>query len=138
MSLFLSKRLIYFIVSSHILLTEDEYVLYKREKIQIYLSIIRIILVFNSLALKFLLISSELVVQVLVSLVSSYRYNKELVDHSTVNLEASKLREATRTKQLDSDEFVLILSTRNIYQLKATFECYKQNYGFSIDQVSYL
>ncbi|KAL3348599.1 hypothetical protein AABB24_021996, partial [Solanum stoloniferum] len=72
--------------------------------------------------------------KVLVSLVSSNRYNKELVDHGTANLEASKLREATRTKQLGSDELVLILSTRNIHQLKATFECYKQNYGFSIDQ----
>ncbi|KAF3674688.1 Annexin D3 [Capsicum annuum] len=72
--------------------------------------------------------------KVLISLVSSYRYNKQLVDHSIANLEASKLREATRTKQLDCDELVLILSTRNIHQLKATFECYKQNYGFSIDQ----
>ncbi|XP_015087251.1 annexin D3-like [Solanum pennellii] len=72
--------------------------------------------------------------KILVSLVSSYRYNKELVDHSTANLEASMLREATRTKQLDSDELVMILSTRNIHQLKATFECYKQNYGLSIDQ----
>ncbi|OIT38122.1 PREDICTED: annexin D3-like [Nicotiana attenuata] len=72
--------------------------------------------------------------KVLVSLVSSYRYDKELVDHSTANLEASKLREATRTKQLDSDELILILSTRNIHQLKATFRCYEQNYGFSIYQ----
>lgn len=67
------------------------------------------------LALKLLLLSSERVVQVLLSLVSSYRYNKELVDHNTANLEASKLREATRTKQLDSDELVMILSTRNIH-----------------------
>ncbi|KAK4738377.1 hypothetical protein R3W88_002074 [Solanum pinnatisectum] len=72
--------------------------------------------------------------KVLVNLVSSYRYNKVLVDHGTANLEASKLREATRTKQLGSDELVMILSTRNIHQLKATFKCYKQNYGFSIDQ----
>ncbi|XP_060169046.1 annexin D3-like [Lycium barbarum] len=72
--------------------------------------------------------------KVLVSLVSSYRYDKELVDHSTANLEASKLHEATRTKQLDCDELVLILSTRNMHQLKATFQCYKQNYGFSIYQ----
>ncbi|CAN4110469.1 unnamed protein product [Withania somnifera] len=72
--------------------------------------------------------------KILLSLVSSYRYNKELVDQGTANLEASKLREATRTKQLDCEELVLILSTRNIHQLKATFECYNQNYGFSIDQ----
>ncbi|CAN4126101.1 unnamed protein product [Withania somnifera] len=82
-----------------------------------------------------IIIHASLPVQkLLLSLVSSYRYNKELVDHSKANLEASKLREATRTKQLDCEELVLILSTRNIHQLKATFECYKQNYGFSIDQ----
>lgn len=72
--------------------------------------------------------------KVLVSLVSSFRYDKEFVDHSTANLESSKLRESTRMKQLDCDELILILSTRNIHQLKATFECYKQNYGFSMDQ----
>ncbi|OIT07503.1 PREDICTED: annexin D3-like [Nicotiana attenuata] len=72
--------------------------------------------------------------KILVDLVRSYRYDKELVDPSIANAEAAILREAIRIKQLDSDNFLMILSTRNFHQLRATFECYKQNYGFSIDQ----
>ncbi|KAH0726688.1 hypothetical protein KY284_002553 [Solanum tuberosum] len=72
--------------------------------------------------------------KVLIGLVRSYRYGKELVDPSIANEESAILRETIRTKQLDSDNFLLILSTRNVHQLRATFECYKQNYGFSIDQ----
>nr|GMC84612.1 annexin D3-like isoform X2 [Ipomoea batatas] len=73
--------------------------------------------------------------KILVSIVSSYRYDKEVIDNSIANLEAAKLRESIRTKKLDRDDLVFILSTRNIYQLGASFECYKQNYGYSIDQV---
>lgn len=76
--------------------------------------------------------------QILIGLVRSYRYDKELVDPSTANEEAAILREAIRTKQLDRDDFLIILSTRNVHQLRATFACYKQNYGFSIDQVTFL
>nr|XP_016505752.1 PREDICTED: annexin D3-like [Nicotiana tabacum] len=72
--------------------------------------------------------------KILIGLVRSYRYDKELVDPSLANAEAAILREAIRTKQLDSDNHLMILSTRNFHQLRATFECYKQNYGFSIDQ----
>lgn len=76
--------------------------------------------------------------QVLIGLVRSYRYDKELVDPSIANKESAILRETIRTKHLDSDNFLLILSTRNVHQLRETFECYKQNYGFSIDQVTLL
>lgn len=72
--------------------------------------------------------------KILISLVRSYRYDKELVDPSTANAEAAILREAIRTKQLDHVNLLMILSTRSVHQLRATFECYKQNYGFSIDQ----
>ncbi|KAK6804803.1 hypothetical protein RDI58_002587 [Solanum bulbocastanum] len=72
--------------------------------------------------------------KVLIGLVRSYRYDKELVDPSIANEESAILRETIRTKQLDSDNLLLILSTRNVHQLRATFDCYKQNYGFSIDQ----
>ncbi|XP_059312233.1 annexin D3-like isoform X2 [Lycium ferocissimum] len=72
--------------------------------------------------------------KILIGLVRSYRYDKELVEPSIANAEAAILREAIRTKQLDRDDFLIILSTRNVHQLRATFDCYKQNYGFSIDQ----
>lgn len=73
--------------------------------------------------------------QLLVGLVSSYRYDRELVDSGIASSEALKLHEAIKTKQLDHNHVVSILSTRNIFQLRETFECYKQNYGTSIDQV---
>ena len=64
-------------------------------------------------------------------MVSSYRYDKEMVDLDGLG----KLHEAINKKQLDHDEVVWILSTRNVHQLQATFDFYKQNYGNSIDQV---
>ncbi|KAL8493827.1 hypothetical protein ACS0TY_024844 [Phlomoides rotata] len=73
-------------------------------------------------------------ITMLVSLVSSYRYDKEVVDSSLANAEAAKLREAIAAKKLDDDELLRILSTRNIFQLKQTFQHYKDNYGTSIDK----
>ncbi|KAK2986478.1 hypothetical protein RJ640_025488 [Escallonia rubra] len=72
--------------------------------------------------------------KILVGLVRSYRYDKEVVDSDVAEAEAAMLHEAIEAKQLDHDNVVLILGTRNIFQLKLTFECYKQNYGNHIDQ----
>ncbi|KAL8482703.1 hypothetical protein ACS0TY_025661 [Phlomoides rotata] len=57
-----------------------------------------------------------------------------LFDSSKANAEAAKLREAIAIKKLDDDELLRILSTRNIFQLKQTFQHYKDNYGTSIDK----
>lgn len=70
-------------------------------------------------------------------LVSSYRYDGEVVDSIIANLEAAKLREAIQTKHLDLDDFLWILSTRNVFQLKATFKVYQQKYGNSMYQVQF-
>ncbi|KAL7120425.1 hypothetical protein ACP275_02G121800 [Erythranthe tilingii] len=72
--------------------------------------------------------------KILVSLVSSYRYDKKVVDCNVANIEAAKLHEAIKAKKLDSDEFLWILSTRNLFQLRQTFQCYNDNYGKSIDK----
>ncbi|KAL0464500.1 UNVERIFIED_CONTAM: Annexin D3 [Sesamum latifolium] len=72
--------------------------------------------------------------KILVSLVSSYRYDKELVDYDIANKEAAILRKAIEAKKLDDDEVIRVLSTRNMFQLTQTFLCYKNNYGKSIDQ----
>lgn len=68
-------------------------------------------------------------------LVSSYRYDKEMVDFNVADLEAVRLREAIERKELDHDDILWILTTRNVFQLRATFQVYEQNYGHSIDQV---
>ncbi|CAN0917084.1 Annexin D3 [Linum grandiflorum] len=67
-------------------------------------------------------------------LVRSYRYDKELVDMNFANMEASKLHEAIKTNQLYHDDVIYILSTRNVHQLRITFDLYKQRFGNSIDQ----
>lgn len=76
--------------------------------------------------------------QLLLGLVSSYRYDRELVDLNVAKSEATKLHEAIEKKQLDRDEVMWILSTRNFFQLRATFKHYKQNYQVPIYQVQFL
>ena len=73
--------------------------------------------------------------QLLVGLVSSYRHDRELVDFNLAKSEATKLHEAIEKKQLDHDDVVWIMTTRNFFQLRATFVCYKQSYEVAIDQV---
>ncbi|CAK9150390.1 unnamed protein product [Ilex paraguariensis] len=72
--------------------------------------------------------------KILVGLVRSYRYDREVVDLDVANLEAAKLHEAIKAKQLDHDDIVWILGTRNAFQLKGTFQCYKQSYGNPIHE----
>lgn len=51
------------------------------------------------------------------------------------NSEAALLHEAIESKQLDQDSVLWVLGTRNIFQLRATFQCYERNYGTPIHQV---
>lgn len=72
----------------------------------------------------------------LVSLVSSYRYDGEHVDMDVAKLEAPRLSEAIREKQqLDRNEVVRIISTRSKSQLAATFQQYKEDQGRDIVEV---
>ncbi|GAB4847446.1 hypothetical protein Ancab_026503, partial [Ancistrocladus abbreviatus] len=71
----------------------------------------------------------------LVGLVSSYRQSKEIVDLNVAKLEAAKLHELINGKHLDHDDLMFILNTRDFFQLRATFDCYKQEYGEGIAQV---
>lgn len=73
--------------------------------------------------------------QLLVHLVSSYRYTGEHVDQGLAQYEAAELYDAIRKKQPHHERVIDILSTRNKSQLKATFNHYKQDYGKAIDEV---
>ncbi|KAL3829785.1 hypothetical protein ACJIZ3_018587 [Penstemon smallii] len=77
---------------------------------------------------------SQPVQKILVSLVGSYRYDKQVVDSTIAKMEAAKLHNAIGAKKLDDYEFVQVISTRNISQLRETFNCYKDDYGKNIDQ----
>ncbi|CAI9299029.1 unnamed protein product [Lactuca saligna] len=68
-------------------------------------------------------------IKILVALVSSFRYDGEVVDLNLANEEASMLQEAVALKRFDQDHVVWILSTRNVFQLKATFEAYYEKFG---------
>ncbi|GMI90471.1 ANNEXIN 3, annexin 3 [Hibiscus trionum] len=72
--------------------------------------------------------------KILVGLVTSYRYDKEMVDKDMAKLEANRLHECIKSKDLAHDDVVYILSTRNFYQLRATFEHYKEKHGHPIDE----
>lgn len=74
-------------------------------------------------------------VQLLVSLVSSFRYDKVAVNLEVAKEEASKLHEAINCKQLEDDHIIWILSTRNFFQLRETFACYNNLYGNTLEQV---
>ncbi|XP_023640215.1 annexin D3 isoform X2 [Capsella rubella] len=71
----------------------------------------------------------------LVTLASSFRYDKDKTDAEVATIEAAMLREAIEKKQLDHDHVLYILGTRSIYQLRETFVAYKQSYGITIDKV---
>ncbi|KAL6327981.1 hypothetical protein AAG906_031325 [Vitis piasezkii] len=59
--------------------------------------------------------------KLLVGLMSSYRHDRELVNFNLAKSKAAKLHEAIEKKQLDHDDVVWILTTRNFFQLRATF-----------------
>ena len=86
----------------------------------------------------FLLIYRDFSPQVLVAMVSSYRYEREEVDETLAKSEAVTLHDSIEKKKLDHEHVIWILSTRNKFQLKATFNCYRQCYGKAIDQVPVL
>ena len=74
--------------------------------------------------------------QLLVSLVRSYRCEAEIVDEDVAGLEAAQLAEAIRRrKQPHGDEVIRIVSTRSKHQLRATFRRYEQEHGAGIDEV---
>ncbi|KAL4572638.1 hypothetical protein LXL04_019418 [Taraxacum kok-saghyz] len=72
--------------------------------------------------------------KILVGLVSSFRFDGAVVDLDVADDEASKLQETVALKQLDQDIVVWILSTRNVFQLKATFESYHKKYGNFLEE----
>ncbi|KAK9169830.1 hypothetical protein Syun_001970 [Stephania yunnanensis] len=72
--------------------------------------------------------------KLLMGLVSSYRYEGETVDGDVSKSDATLLHDAMKKKKLDDENLVWILTTRSFFQLRATFEFYKQNYGNPIDK----
>ncbi|CAA7052093.1 unnamed protein product [Microthlaspi erraticum] len=72
--------------------------------------------------------------KLLVALATSFRYDKDKVDAEVATIEAAMLREAMTKQQLDHDHVLYIVGTRSVFQLRATFAAYKQEYGNTIDK----
>ncbi|XP_074566510.1 annexin-like protein RJ4 [Curcuma longa] len=70
--------------------------------------------------------------QLLVSLVSTYRYDGEEIDMGLAHSEAKTIQEAIVEDNFNHSEIIRILSTRSKAQLRATFNHYKDEYGVSI------
>ncbi|KAF0907365.1 hypothetical protein E2562_015860 [Oryza meyeriana var. granulata] len=75
----------------------------------------------------------SVLIEMLVRLVSSYRYEGDCVDMDVVSLEASQLAEAIRKKKKPhGDDVVRIVTTRSKSQLRATFQRYREDHGADI------
>lgn len=60
------------------------------------------------------------------------------MDTELAKSEADVLHHVITSKRFDDDKVIHILSTRNFYQLRLTFECYRNKHANSIEQVHLL
>lgn len=74
-------------------------------------------------------------VQLLIAVVSVYRYEGEEIDEGVAHSEANILGDEIQGGALKGEEIIRILSTRSKAQLIATFNNYKQIHGTSITKV---
>ncbi|KAL5818198.1 hypothetical protein ACOSQ3_022095 [Xanthoceras sorbifolium] len=72
--------------------------------------------------------------KLLVSLVSSFRYEGDEVNMVLAKKEAKIIREAISDKKYNDDELIRILSTRSKAQLNASLNHYKDEFGKSINK----
>ncbi|KAG6484489.1 hypothetical protein ZIOFF_053007 [Zingiber officinale] len=70
--------------------------------------------------------------QLLVVLVSTYRYDGEEIDVGVARSEAKTIQVAIDDHSFNHSEIIRILSTRSRAQLRATFNHYKDEFGVSI------
>lgn len=70
--------------------------------------------------------------QLLVGLVSSFRYGGSEINAKLAQSEADALHEAIKNKNKSNDEIIRILTTRSKTQLVATFNRYRDDHGIAI------
>ncbi|XP_014500243.1 annexin-like protein RJ4 [Vigna radiata var. radiata] len=72
--------------------------------------------------------------QLLVGLVSSYRYEGDEINEKLAQTEANILHESIKEKKANYEEVIRILTTRSKTQLVATFNRYRDEHGISISK----
>jgi annexin A13 len=73
--------------------------------------------------------------QLLVGLVSSFRYGGDEINPKLAKTEADILHESIKEKKGNPEEAIRILTTRSKTQLLATFNRYRDDHGISITKV---
>jgi annexin D len=73
--------------------------------------------------------------QLLMPLVSAYRYEGPEVNTRLAHSEAKILHEKIHHKKYGDDEIIRILTTRSKAQLQATFNHYNNEFGHPINKV---
>ncbi|XLS54427.1 hypothetical protein HN51_004182 [Arachis hypogaea] len=73
--------------------------------------------------------------QLLVAIVSTYRYEGHVIDESGGILEANIIHQIIEKKDFSNDEIIRILSTRSKKQLCVTFNSFRNIYGSTITKV---
>lgn len=73
--------------------------------------------------------------QLLVGLVSSFRYGGSEINARLAQSEADALHEAIKNKNKSNEEIIRILTTRSKTQLVATFNRYRDDHGIAITKV---
>lgn len=73
--------------------------------------------------------------QLLVGLVSSFRYGGSEINARLAQSEADILHEAIKDKNQNNEEIIRILTTRSKIQLVATFNRYRDDHGIAITKV---
>ncbi|KAJ4822887.1 hypothetical protein Tsubulata_039450 [Turnera subulata] len=73
-----------------------------------------------------------IILQLLVGLVTAYRYQGTEVNTRLANSEADILHDAIKDKAFNHEEVIRILTTRSKVQLLATFNRYRDDHGTSI------
>lgn len=76
-----------------------------------------------------------ILLQFLVPLVGTYRYDGGEIDPHLAQSEAKILYNAIKGKVFDHEEIIRILSTRSRAQLNATFNRFKDDFGISVTKV---
>lgn len=92
----------------------------------------------NAILLKSLTLN-HIFEQLLVGLVSAYRYDGDWINGEMAKSEAKTLASAIKSagakKLVVNEEVIRILTTRSKKHLRETFKCYKEMYGKSIEEV---
>jgi len=75
--------------------------------------------------------------QLLVGLVTSYRYGGDEINARLAKTESDILHSSIKEKKGNHEEAIRILTTRSKTQLLATFNRYRDDHGASITKVQY-